>query len=70
MVHARMFREEIFQQVVVFGAFFVERQVEVEDLDGREMIVHVMAEAHLAVILLLGSHLSVEAISISILAAK
>ena len=51
--------EEILEYDVVLVAFVVEREVNLMDGDGGEVVVHVMAETSLAVFLLLGCHVAV-----------
>ena len=59
MVHIGVGCEKVLQNVVVFGTFFFKRKVEFQDLNSGEVIVHVMAESHLTIVLLLRSHLTV-----------
>ena len=47
--------------ILAFGA--VERQVEVDDFHIREVVVHIVAESHLTVVLLLADHSSVLGLS-------
>lgn len=58
MVYVGMLCEELFQYVVIERVFLLPLQVHFQDLHGWEMVTHVVAEAHLAVCLLLTGYTS------------
>ena len=51
--------EEIVEDDVELTAVFLHRKVEFDDVDGREVVAHIVAESHLAVVLLFRGHLAV-----------
>ena len=59
MVNVRVSLEEVAQHIVVLSARALEWKMKLKNLDVGEMVVHVMAETHLTIDLLLTGDVAV-----------